>query len=926
MNQFIRFLHQPILPALIVLLHLAVPARAGNLRGVVTDLETKEPLTGANLILEGTPRGAATDLDGLYVIFNIKPGSYTLKVTMLGYESAILEGVNIGDAITVLPVFLRSSAIKLEEVVVTAGAPNGSSQAELDRRLENTVLTDAISQEVLKRLPDPDVANVVRRTTGVSVDKGDPVIRGLGVRYSKVTLNNAALAGTEPNRSAVSLSLFPASLMSGVTVSKSYMPDQSGEFGGGTVNMQTFNLPSNLKLEVSASSSYNSRTTFKSFKTYDGGGLDWIGYDDGSRAVPEIVGSATRKIKDGNYTRTELQAFGQSFSNNWEPYETTATPNRNVSVSIGNRALLFGRHFQYVVSGLYGYGFETRENAVRIINKNGTLPGEVLEQHTYTYDLYTRNVNLGAMAAMKYQVSERSNLNFNLLFSRDANDATREFRGYNEDRATEMSATRLYFTGETTATGQLIGNHVLPGILNSTVDWQVSYSRGTRTEPDRREVQYELTPAGEWIYADETYSGARIFSDLHDDTYSGSLNWLVKPFGASSQAELKTGVSFMTKEREFTFHRYEYEKSNNAIFDTEFLTQSPNDLFAKENIHFLGWELTEYTRNNDSYTASQQLGAGYVMGSMPLSQRLFLSGGVRYEQSIQEVTSFEPFVPTTANQVKSGVETGDFLPALSVRYILKPRMNLRFAASQTVSRPDFREMSEFEFQDFIGGQAVKGNPNLTRALIRNYDVRWELVHGVADLMAFSVFYKNFTNPIEMVIENTAQQRLSYENALGANNYGVEIELRQNLGLLWDPLRTMTVTTNLSLIESDIVLRDDIVTNIQTSSERPLAGQSPYLFNLGINYLLPATLTQINFFYHTFGSRIASVGSAGLPDIYELPHHDLDLGIRHPINQTVSFKAGISNILDSQIRFEQAGKVTESYYKGRSVSIGFSYSH
>lgn len=910
----------------LLLLMMAIAAQAGSLRGTVMDKDTGEPLTGANVVLDGTSRGAATDLDGMYIVFGVDPGTYTLKVSMLGYEQATIEGIVIGEGTTDRTIKLTSSALKLEAVTVTAGAPKGSDEAELNKRLETAAITDAISEEALKRLPDPDVANVVRRSTGVSVEKGDPVIRGLGVRYSKVTLNNAAVAGTEPNRSAVSLELFPSSLMSGVTVSKSFLPDQNGEFGGGTVNMQTFNLPTNLEVTASVSSSYNSRTTFKKFLTYDGGGLDWLGYDDGTRAMPTILSDATKKIKDGNYDRTQLQEFGQSFSDNWEPYNITATPNRNMSVSIGNRSTLFGRSFQYVVSGLYGYGYESRINADRIMYQGGSEPGRVAEWHTYKYNQYTRQVNLGSMAALKYQVSELSNLNFNFLFSRDANDVTREFNGFNADRDTDIDVTKLHFTGETTATSQLFGNHAMPGLLNSTLDWQVTYSSGVRTEPDRREVQYEVDSQGNWVYADETYSGARIFSDLNDNTYSGNLNWLVKPWGDYAQVEFKTGLAVVSREREFTFHRYEYEVSESANFDTEFMMQSPEELFAKDNIHFLGWELTEYTKDNDSYTATQDLQAAYLMGSAPVTSRLFLSGGVRYEHSDQRVSSFEPYDQATNNQVNSGIETGDLLPALSARYILKPRMNLRFAASQTVSRPDFREMSEFEYQDFIGGQAVKGNPNLNRALIRNYDMRWEMVHGVADLMAVSVFYKNFINPIETVIENTAQQRISYENAKAANNYGVELEIRQNLGFMADAMRTVTMTTNLSLIQSQIELNQGVSTNIQTSTERPLAGQSPYLFNMGLAYMHPTMGTQVNLFYHTFGKRIASVGSSGLPDIYEMPHQDLDIGFKQPINRNLSLKAGIGNLLDSQVRFEQDGQATEGYYKGRSFSIGFNYTN
>ncbi len=908
-------------------------AIAGTVRGVITDVETGQPLTGANIVLEGTARGAATDLDGMFVIFNVAPGQYSARITMLGYDTKVVPQIDVSDEHAYnLDVALTASSVTLETVTFTAGSEQGSQERELEERLEEAAITDAVSKEVLKKLPDPDVANVVRRATGVSVDKGDPIVRGLGVRYSKVTLNNAAISGTEPNRSAVSLELFPSNLMDQVTISKSFLPDQNGEFAGGVVNMSTLSLPKTLQVTGSSSFSYNTATTFNDFKSYQGGNLDWVGFDDGTRALPDIVANATEKINEsgqfseGGYDPNEIAEFGKSFDNNWSPTDMQAMPNMNYSVSIGNQTQLAGKPFGFMVSGLYSKGSSFIDGDKNIYT-GGNTPGTVKLWHDYAYKSYTQSVGLGSMAAMRWYLSDLNSINFNMLYSRDVSDEVRTFGGYNDDRGTDIRSTRLRFVAEQTLTNQLFGNIAAPDLMSSTFNWQATYSRGTRYEPDTRETQYEDTGGGIFQFADETYSGSRIFNDLRDDTYSGGLDWTFKPMGRTSSLELKTGGSAMYKDRISDYHRYEFEMtqaaSENANFNnSDFLSQEPEVLFAEDNINAGGWRLAEYTRPTDSYTAKQQLYAGYMMAEMPVTSRLFVTGGARYEHSEQKVESFTPYISNNP-PTKSDLTTGDVLPAISMRYTLRQRMNLRFAASQTVSRPDFRELSEFEFTDFIGDYSVVGNPDLDRALIRNYDLRWEMVHGVADLIAVSAFVKDFDSPIEMIIENTAQPRKSYINAVGATNYGVEFEIRQNLGILHDQLQTLTVTSNLSLIESEVEVGSG-AGQIQTSANRPLVGQSPYLANFGLSYIHPDYGSQVNLFYNTFGERIANAGANGLPDVKESSRHDVDLTARQPLGRQFAVKFAAKNLLDSDYEFTQGGEITETYKRGRTWSVGVTY--
>jgi len=908
----------------LLVLSFAVSSIAGSIHGSVKSTADQSELAGANVVIIGTKMGASTDLTGEYFINNLPAGSYSVKVTMLGYQEKIIDKVVIGVSESLeLNLLLIPASIELEDVTVEVGGEKGSVEAELIQRMENTVITDAISSEVMKSLPDPDVSQVVRRATGVSTMGGEPVIRGLGLRYSKVTMNNSQIAGTEPNRSSVSLELFPTTLMQQVTVSKSYSADQFGEFGGGVIDMNTWEFPGDPILNMGLSLGFNQYTTFQDFSTYNGGHLDYFGFDDGTRSLPDAIqNSNTKVVEQGwdpsfGFTSSELEAIGESFPNVWSPQTVTALPNLNFNWSYARNTTLFGRKLGYLVSNIFRNG-DSRYAAEHNIYHGGA--GDQIELwHSYDFDYFENKVTLGGISAFKYRLSPFSTLNLSIYYNREANDEVRYFAGWNDDRGKIIQDTRLRYVEQTTFSTQLSGDHIVPYLNNAIINWHTTFSRGTRYEPDTREVQYEADPGETFVLADESQSGSRLFGWLYDNMFSAGVN-MIYWLNQENKSKLKSGLAFITRHRDSETRFFQFEPRDDNQID---ITQSPEAIFAPENIDSDGFMISEYTRPTDSYNADQHIGALYVMTDIPLREKLRLSAGVRFEQSLQQVTSYELFTASAA-PVEGKIDNFDVLPSMTMVYTPKRNMNLRLAASQTVSRPDFRELSEFEFTDIIGGHAVVGNPNLERALIRHADLRWEYTTGESSLLSVSVFYKYFVNPIEVVIQPTAQNRVSYENAESADNYGVEFEVRHKLGsLMGVSFKDFAISSNLTLLKSEINLSDS-TKGIQTSSRRPLHGQSPYLFNLGLNYRNPAYKIQVDLFYNIFGKRIAEVGSKPLPDIYEMPHPDLDLSVNQPLDKRLNLKLGVSNILNSQVKFKQGDYITESYRKGRTYSIGLSY--
>ena len=308
------------------------------------------------------------------------------------------------------------------------------------------------------------------------------------------------------------------------------------------------------------------------------------------------------------------------------------------------------------------------------------------------------------------------------------------------------------------------------------------------------------------------------------------------------------------------------------------------------------------------------------MLDIPLGSKWQLMTGLRLESSNQVLTAFDPF---SSSSEEADLKTLDVLPGINLMYRLTERMNLRLAVSRTVTRPDFRELAPFEFTDFVGGRTILGNTELERTLIDNYDFRWEVFPETSGggVIAVSAFYKRFQKPIEQIIQPQAEVRITYENADGANNYGVELEARQNLSVLSPKLRAFSINTNAAFITSRVVLPD---VGIQTSVERPLQGQCPYIINFSVGYESTNWGISSSVAYNIYGRRLSDVGNHGAPDVYEQPRGQLDLSFSRTVADAYKLSFSAKNLLDPAVQFKQGQATLVSYKSGRSFSFGISY--
>ena len=879
--------------------------------GVVRDGANAIALPGVPVEVVGADQVTYTDNDGRYVL-QVSPGSHQIRVLLGGYEERLVNiDATLGSTLTV-DVGLTMVGFS-EEVTVTAQAidvDTSSAEVQLTQRMQAQVITDNIGAQEMKANGDGDAAVAMQRVTGLSVVDDFVYVRGLGERYSNTTLNGSVIPTTEPDRKVVPLDLFPTGLVDSVQVIKSYVPDRSAEFAGGLVQIETLKLPTGPTADVSYSIGLNGQTTGKDVLGGVGGSRDWLGYGVDARSLPASVPNK-KVIKGGRFTpgvgvlNSELEQRGKAFSNDWSPAARTAKPSQSVSAVMGTRVGRLGLLGSYTQS--YGEQYRTEDQTYYRTAATG-----LSEFSDYDFTFATRSASVGAVGNVAAQVNPTNRLAVENFYTHTGKDEARTFTGFNSDIATDIRDVRQFWVEEDLLSNTLSGEHFVRDLSSSSIGWRVSYAKANRDEPDLREVLYERN-GDVFVLADESQSGFRMFNTLDDRTVDVAADW--STFGTQwSQlpVQFKFGGSYVDRQRDFSSRRFRFIPTGRGAVDT---TLSPEQIYTTANIG-TAFELREETRVTDAYDAQQAVGAVYAMTDLSLSSRLRLVAGARIEQFEQEVNTFDLFdFEGDPDLITARLTNTDVFPSVNLVFAVQPGQNIRAGFSQTTNRPEFRELAPFEFTDIVGGRAVAGNPNLTRALIQNVDVRWEMFPGGSDVVAASFFYKHFSDPIERIVEPTAQLRTSFTNADSARNVGLEFEVRRKFADLF------TLGGNYTYVDSKITLTP-AAAQVQTSLERSLAGQSKHLFNAMAEVGTAAASVRV--LYNFFGDRINDVGSLGLPDIIEDQRGSLDLIVSTRV-RALKIRVSAENLTDENFDLTQGGLLQRRYALGRSLGVNFGFS-
>ncbi len=924
---------------LAVLLAGPAPAAApARLQGRVLAAENGEPIGFAEVALlpaDTTMRrvGGLTNADGTFLLEAV-PGRYTVQIRALSYARKRFEGVVLeAGRVVPLSAALVSDAIRQEEFVVEGRLRQNTETALLAARQKAPSMSDAVSAEQVRRTPDKDAAEVLRRVTGLSVADGKYVfVRGLGERYSSTEVDGVRVASPEQNKRVVPLDLFPAGLLDRVVVQKTYTADRPGEFGGGDVQVHTRDFPGGRVWRFSVSQSHAEGVTGHDRLTYASPGTDFFGFGAGARAMPGAVDDLTggRPLVESSdpelgFPRSTLAEAGRAFRDVWSPAARHAVPSGSYSATYGDELRVLGRPLGLVQSWSLTRSFDHESGHSRFfIDTADTL-------YDYAVSRHTASTQLGGVSAFSYRLSPSHTVHLRGLYTRSADDEVRTYEGPDHNRQEPMTgeflnhrATRLMYVERSVLSGAVEGGHDFAHLGGLHLDWQISRSEARRQQPDRRETVYDrlyfydaewnLYPL--WVLGSV---GSREYGDLKDRGACGSLSAsLPVSFGPLGRGKLLVGYSRDDKDRANYYRRFNFYPGTKVS-----QIRPPEEIFADS--AFTGTRGTAYvmeaTLSVDNYDARHRLRAGYLSADVPFGRRLRATIGVRVEHSLQEIESFDLFFPEIVTQ-RGRLDDTDWLPSLNLNLAVAPAANLRLGASRTVSRPDLNELSSSPALEYIGGYQVAGNPDLERALIDNYDVRLEGFPGLSEVLAAGVFYKHLHEPIEQVIQGGSPNLLIPRNSDYGRNYGIELEARARLERLWPALRGFSLNANATVISSKVRLKERL-TEIG-SNEHPLQGQASHLVNAALGYTSFAGRFDTMVLLGITGKRLVQLSESPLGDVCEQPTQSLDATLTLLPWRGLGVKLAARNLLDPRIELRQGGLEVSSHRKGRSYSLSLSY--
>jgi outer membrane receptor protein involved in Fe transport len=903
----------------------------GKISGTVSDRKTGETLIGVTVKVVGTTFGASTDVDGRFLIAGLPSGKYTIEVSYVGYASKRISDVQIDEgAVTPLDVILEeSSANNLKEIVITSKASQETVNTLYANQKANLSISSGISAELIRRSPDKNTSEVLKRVSGASVqDNKFIIVRGLSDRYNSAMLNNAVLPNTEVDKKAFSFDILPSNLIDNIVVNKTASPDIPGDFSGGVVQVTTKDFPDSKFLNFSLGTAYNTQSAFKDFLRSPTGGKEMLGVYSKDRDIPAGFPSRANYL---NLPLAERVALSRQFANNWGYNSVRSVLGPIFQANYGtSKRFKDDSQFGAVLSLSYRYDQRLRKSDQKAYT--GDALGDQFSDQVFNY-----NTNVGGLANFAYSWGNNK-IALKNIYNRVLENQFTSRIGI-DDSQTRFLRTADYMLQRSLISNQLSGSHLLSEESKIKLNWNLNFANTDRKEPGFKRMEYQeengqpgytrasIPSSGQ---ADPRLAG-NFSSKLYENLYGGSFDLIVPVKWFKDSNKIKLGYFSQYRKRDFVARVIGFTR--NGDFDNTLLTIPQMQIFAAQNIRENGYVLNEITNGADQYDANSFLNAGYLMFDGYLTEKLRLGIGARLESYNQKLNSADnTFTPLRVDTTYTNV-----LPSANLIYNLTEKASLRISASQTVGRPEFREIAPFSFYDFNKNVSVVGNPNLKQSKTSNFDLGYAVYPSSGQVFSVSTFYKHFELPIEQSLQlGTSGRTFGYVNSSSATLYGVEMEFRRSLQFIANQFSNFTFSTNASYMKSEV----KVPVSINKTGKRPLQGQSPYLINAGLQYnSKQENATGLSILYNRIGKRIWAVGNVQDPDIYENSRNVLDLQVSQKFAKgKAEFKVNYGDILNNKAIFYQKPRGTDpnagynpktdnvniSDQFGSTITLGLSY--
>lgn len=934
-------------------------AQNATLSGNVSD--DVEPLFGVTVQIKGTAIGGATDFDGNYTVNNVPLGNQqvifnNMGMTMDTLYITIVAGQNTLDHLFTDAVELGVVEISIDDFLTDDA---GESEAFLiEEALNNEQQQEIVGAEKLEKTGASDVADGVAQVSGVSKPsgRGSLVVRGLEDRYNNAFVNGLPVPSPNPDLKVIPLGLFPTSVVKSIEVSKVFNEKYYADYSGASIDIQTKNYTDTVGFfQVGLSGSANTVTTFKDFYTHADGQSELLGIDGGNRDMSSDLQTFDKNgdAVDSYETRTE-----NPFSTGLNPAIQKALPGMGLSLA-GGKFFAF-KDSSRAKSRKKGIGvllsLSTGNKASTILNGISRSYNAQNDSLSYLrFNKYTLSTSTSLIGSVIYKMNSKSNISYNILYVNDTENFTIEREGYIQDLGRENYVRRNAYFLNNVMNNQLLGTHEGEKF---DILWGASIGTASSEEKDRKEVSYYADPEGYAFNGLNRPNNHRFWSALTETELAGRAAIKYHLYGKDStgvkdsvnvRGNLTLGANYRSKKREFDFDQFNYDIS---FGEGQYVQNkyTPDENLNSDSLQNGGFYIQEQVAPESEYNATLDIFAAYLGFDYDITKKFKVLAGARLEQS-KQVINFKTLRNGFGKEdfQTAEIDTFNVFPSLGFKYTPKEKTNLRFATSQTITRPKFTEVAPFLRQNREGDQE-QGNPLLQNAYSYNADIKYETSKNYGELMSVTLFGRYLDSPIERIAQASSSTIYSYQNIESAMVAGLELEVSKNLANIvhgnkdLDSLELWTENVslggNFSYMYSQVTIPQD-QSDFLTNTQRPLQGASPYLINFNASYDLKLgqkdsttnkhknTIT-FTLVYNVFGKRLYAVGVQKVDDVYEAPVNTLDFVVKGNLGKkfSVGFKA--RNLLnptiqrESQAINEDRTLVLNSYKRGVSFSLSLGY--
>ncbi len=938
----------------------------GVIKGLVYDAKAKDILPTATVMVDSSQKGVRTGMDGTFSL-ELPAGTYNLRVSFVGFEPQLINGVEVADGLVTNLDTVKIGITKetqLQGAVVTAKLKPSSENAFLKLKQISSNVIDGMTASSFRKIGDGDAAASIKRVSGVSVNDGKYVfVRGLGDRYTKTMLNNLDVPGLDPDRNTIQMDIFPTGIIDNLVINKSFSADLPADFTGGLVNISLKDIPSEKSANIGLSLGYNPNMHFQSdYLSYHGGKTDFLGFDDGTREIPatENIPSFVDALGNQNSAKRFADIL-ESFNPEMAAYEKNSGMNMGMKFYYGNQKVNESKNKTIGYNFLVDYDNKTQfYREVEYARYGLESDPNVLEMEQREYqkgDLGRNSVMLSLMGGYAIK-KENSNWAFKLIHLQNGESQAGIFDYNKSDQGTEFQGFQhnLEYT-QRGLTNLLVAYDKK---LNDRwkMEWKLSPTYSTVHDPDIRYTRY-VERGGAPTIGTEGGLPQRIWRELSEMNVSTKVDFTNSRQMFGRDAKIKTGAAYTFKDRSFLLRSFFINpKPASQIID---LTGNPDELFYHDNL----WPNQErpdmgviyqadfIPTNPNDYQSNVHNLAAYGSVEAHLNPKLKTILGLRLEDYMQYYTGQNQLGTQKLNNDQVLNDLGLY-PALNMVYEINKKSNLRFSASRTTARPSMKELSYAEIYDpltgrrFIGGMledrdvstgTVYWDGQLRSTKIINLDLRWEVFPSLGNTISMGAFYKQLSNPIEMVQSSKQAGAFQPRNVGDGSILGAEIELRKDLSFISESMKKWMFTTNLTYTDSKIkysstekLSREQNKRSGQTIGDsRQMAGQSPYMINAGMAY--STEQIEAGLYYNVQGPTLKYVGIVDRPDIFTQPFNSLNFNGTVKLGAEKNYTIGVkvSNILgDEREEFFQSYEAQEQiftrYRPGRlySFSIGYDF--